>query len=105
MRGRNGTTHRAETRAGRLKDLVTIDRHAHRLANPHVPERFFAMVDIDDVGSQSRCPPRLETGIALDEIVVLVVLQHGVMDVARPQGSDDRRLVRHDPDGEASEVG
>src|SRR5437870_4418961 len=96
----NRPAHRAKTGAGRLQNLVAVDGHAQRLTYALLRKWLFAVIDIDDVGAERRSAPGLQAGIVLDQVVVLVVLQHGVVHFTGSQRGNNRRLLGHDADSD-----
>src|SRR5437773_1009450 len=103
-RGR-GRREPAEPRGGDAQHLAPIHGPADRLSHADVPERPAARVDVEEVVAETGAPVAGQRLLVLQEVEVLVVLEEGVVDLARAERRDDIRLVRDDPEDDLVHVG
>ena len=95
----------AEAGGGDPHDLAAVHRPADRLTYAHVLERAATRVDVEVVVAEPRAAVTGQPLLILQEVVVLVVLEEGVVDLPRPERGDDVGLVRDDPQGQRVHVG
>src|SRR5213078_1643315 len=85
--------------------LAPVHGPADRLAHPDVLQRPAARVDVEEVVAETGAPVAGQRLLVLQEVEVLVVLEEGVVDLARAERRDDIRLVRDDPEDDLVHVG
>ena len=95
----------AEAGRGHAQDLAPVHRPGDGLAHAHVLERTAGGVDVEVVVAEPRAAVAHQRLLFLEQVVVLVVLDEGVLDLARAERGHDVGLVGNHPQDHVVHVG